>query len=227
MDRKSLRWIVVAALGCSALGAGAQLREPSHAERWREAFDAFAASDRLRRPDAGGVVFVGSSSIRLWPGLESQFSGTAPVVIQRGFGGSRLADCTEHLGQLVTQYRPRQVVVYAGENDIAEGRTPRQVLDSFVAFVQGVHAVLPQTQITYVSIKPSPLRASLLPQVREANRLIADFVAGRPRLDYVDVYSRMIDSDGRVRADLFGDDALHLNSAGYALWREEIAARLR
>lgn len=227
LSKKSFRWILLAALGCAAFSAAAQLREPSHAERWREAFDAWAAADKLRRPDTGGVVFVGSSSIRLWPGLESQFAGTAPVVIQRGFGGSRLDECAAHLGPLVTQYRPRQVVLYAGENDLAEGRTPQQVLDSFAAFVRGVHAELPQAQITYVSIKPSPLRAALLPRVREANRLIADYVAGRPRLDYVDVYSRMVDSDGRVRAELFGDDALHLNAAGYALWREEISARLR
>jgi lysophospholipase L1-like esterase len=224
--RKLLGWLLGGALGYGALGVAAQPAQAPDA-RWRDTFSAFAEADRLRMPEPGGIVFVGSSSIRLWPGLESQFSGSAPVVIKRGFGGSRLADCAENLGQLVTQYKPRQVVVYAGENDLTEGRTPRQVFDSFVAFVRGVHDLLPETQITYVSIKPSPLRAALMPQVREANRLIAEYVADRPRLDYIDVYSKMIDSHGRARSDLFVDDALHLNAAGYALWREEIASRLR
>ena len=194
--------------------------------RWQASFDAFAAADRLAPPTPGGVVFVGSSSIRLWDDLEQRFAGPT-AVIKRGFGGSRLADCAEHLQRLVVPYAPRLVVVYAGDNDLAEGRTPEQVLASFRAFSEGVHAALPDTRIAYVSIKPSPSREALMPLARETNALIAAYAAGRPGLDYIDVYSRMLGADGRPRAELFLPDALHLNAAGYAVWHEAISAHLR
>ncbi len=193
--------------------------------RWRDAFDAFDAADQARSPQPGGVVFVGSSSIRLWNDLESQFE-EVPVV-KRGFGGSRLLDCAEHLQRLVLPYRPRLVVVYAGDNDLAEGRTPAQVLQSFQAFVEGVHQALPATRIAYLSIKPSPLRAALMPQIQQTNALIAAYSAATPQLDFIDVYTRMLGSDGQPRAELFLPDRLHLNADGYALWTSVVGTHLR
>lgn len=127
----------------------------------------------------------------------------------------------------MVRYKPRQVVVYAGDNDLAEGRTPQQVLQSYAAFVEGVHKSLPNTRIAYLSIKPSPSRAALLPAMREANALIAQYSARDERLDFIDVFSRMVDEAGKPRAELFGADALHLNERGYALWRSVIATHLR
>ena len=195
--------------------------------RWRDSFDAFAAADRLRAPQPGGVLFVGSSSIRLWDGLESQFEVGLPGIVKRGFGGSRMADCTRYLDQLVLPYKPRLVVVYAGDNDLAEGRSPRDVLGDFRRFVSGVRATLPDTRIAYLSIKPSPLREILLPRIHEANALIADYVSKTSNLDYIDVHSKMLGPDGRPRADLYGADALHLNAAGYALWKAVVGQHLR
>lgn len=195
-------------------------------ERWRDSLDAFAAADRVRAPQPGGVLFVGSSSIRLWTDLEQQFQ-TQPVVVKRGFGGSRMADCTRYLERLVLPYQPRLVIVYAGDNDLAEGRSPQDVLASFTAFVEGVHEALPHTRIAYLSIKPSPLREALLPQVQETNRLIAQFVAAQPELAYIDVYSKMLDADGHPRKELFSADSLHMNEAGYALWKSVIDPYLR
>ena len=192
--------------------------------RWKESFDAFAAADLQQAPRPGGVLFVGSSSIRLWNDLETQF-GDEPV-IKRGFGGSRMLDVTAHVDQLVLPYQPRLIVVYAGDNDLAEGRSPADVLASFTEFVQRVRAALPQTRIAYLSIKPSPLRAALMPQAIEANRLIAQYSAATPNLDYIDIYSRMLGADGQPRADLYGQDALHLNPAGYAVWKSAISPHL-
>lgn len=195
------------------------------AARWQDSFAAFDAADAAAAPRPGGVVFVGSSSIRLWNDLEQQFQDPIAVT-KRGFGGSRLLDCAEHVQRLVLPYKPRLVVVYAGDNDLAEGRSPEQVLASFQAFVTGVHAALPQTRIAYLSIKPSPLRATLMPAVQRTNALIADYSASRPLLSYVDVYTRMLGTDGRPRAELFSKDALHLNAEGYALWKSVIEERL-
>jgi lysophospholipase L1-like esterase len=123
----------------------------------------------------------------------------------------------------VIRYRPRLVLVYAGDNDLAEGRTAADVLRQFEAFVRGVRAALPETRIAFISIKPSPARASLLPEIRRANALVEQFSVAHPGVAYVDVYTPMLAADGSPRRDLFRSDALHLNSTGYALWKSVIS----
>ena len=193
--------------------------------RWEAAFAGFAADDEAHPHPPGGVLFVGSSTIRLWNDLETQFQDL-PVVIKRGFGGSQLSDCVKHLSRLVLRYRPGTVLVYAGDNDLAAGTPPAEVLRRFTAFVEGVHRELPQTRIIYISIKPSPLRATLLPEIREANALIRDYADREGMVDFIDVYTPMLDASGLPRRELFRDDQLHLNAAGYALWKRVIAPEL-
>jgi len=220
--------LVASTLGIASPARAAELSTStaaSAASPWQDAFDAFAAADRAHPPGAGGVVFVGSSSIRLWDGLETQFE-RLPNVLNRGFGGSQMSDCTKHLQRLVLSYKPSLVVVYAGENDLAAGATPESVLASFKAFADGVRRAQPQTHIAYVSIKPSPLRESLMPKIRATNGLIRDYVASLENAQFIDVHAQMLDAQGRARRELFGNDRLHLNADGYALWRREIAARL-
>ena len=199
---------------------------PDAIERhWQASFDAFDAADRAQLPAPGGVLFVGSSSIRLWDDLETQFSAL-PVVVKRGFGGSSMSDCTAELQRLVVPYKPRLVIVYAGDNDLAAGRSPQQVLKSYTGFVEGVRRALPRTRIAYLSIKPSPLREKLLPAIRATNALIARYTASVKNLDYIDVFTPMLGANGRPRAELFRADELHLNDAGYALWRHVVSAHV-
>lgn len=193
-------------------------------KRWQHSFEAFAASDRDQPPAAGGVVFVGSSSMSLWPDLQAQFP--THNIVQRGLGGARMADCARHVDRLVSPYRPHAVVVYAGDNDLAEGVSPEDVLSAYTDFVQQVHDALPRTRIVFVSIKPSPSRASLIPLVRRANSLVAAHTAHDALLDYVDVFTPMLDDTAQARAELFRADALHLNTAGYALWAKALANHL-
>jgi lysophospholipase L1-like esterase len=191
------------------------------ADPWADAIAAFAQADR-EDPRSGGVVFVGSSSFRLWEDLEQRFQTHA--ALNRGFGGSTLADCVRHLDRLVLPHKPRVVVVYAGDNDLAAGRTPQQVFDDFVALSTRIHQRLPKTEIAFVSIKPSPARADLLDRIRETNTRVRDHIAQHGRfLRYVDVFSPMLDAQGRPRAELFSQDALHLNADGYALWTSLIS----
>lgn len=211
------------ALAQSTAAPGAQT-VPSHA-RWQGSLDAFAKADKERLPGIDGVLFVGSSTIRLWENLAQDFRDV-PVIINRGFGGSTLADCTVFVRQLVTQYKPRQVLVYAGDNDLAEGRSPEQVLQSFEDFVRNVRADLPGTRITYISIKPSPLRKSLMPKAEKANALIARYAQSMPDIGYIDIYTPMLDAAGNPIAEIFRSDRLHLNEAGYRLWQAQIAQYL-
>lgn len=213
-----------------ALAAGCAARQQTDAEvildaRWEASLAAFAAADREKTPGEGGVLFVGSSSIRLWDKLEEQFS-MVPLVINRGFGGSRMEDCAAYVDRLVLPYRPRMVLVYAGDNDLAEGRTPQQVADSFRRFARRVHEALPDTRIAYISIKPSPARLALLEEVRAANALIREQSRAARNIQYVDVFTPMLDARGRPRAELFRADALHLNDEGYALWKSVLVSQI-
>lgn len=220
----TLAFAVFGALTFAASAAGAPSTAPTDSTKgspWEQAFAGFADDDKSHPHPAGGVLFVGSSSIRLWSDLQEQFKDL-PVVINRGFGGSELADCVKNLNRLVIRYRPSTVLVYAGDNDLAAGTTPAEVLHRFAAFVDGVHRELPDTRIAYISIKPSPLRISLMPQIKETNGLIRNYAAGLDKVAFIDVYTPMLDSAGKPRAELFRADSLHLNADGYALWKRVI-----
>jgi lysophospholipase L1-like esterase len=198
----------------------------SAAAAWQQEIDAFLAEDQAHPPVPGGVLFVGSSSIRMWEGLESQFPDQ-PVIVNRGFGGSGMADCVRHWRELVLPHRPRLIVVYTGENDLAGGGAPQDVARGFRQFVDEVQRALPNTRITYVSMKPSPSRRALMPAMRAGNAEIERFVRNRPGLDYVDVFTPMLDEKGQPRESLFVGDGLHMNASGYALWQSLIGPRLR
>ena len=218
--------LAVCGLTAALSGAAAQSQAAANDGRWKESFDAFAAADEARMPTPGGVVFVGSSSIRLWGDLEKDFAGPTAVT-KRGFGGSRMLDCAQHLHELVVRYKPRTVVVYAGDNDLAEGRLPQEVLASFKEFVEGVRRQLPDARIAYLSIKPSPLREALMPEVRKTNALIEAYSEANANLDFIDVHTHMLNVEGRPRPEFFLPDRLHLNARGYALWKSVIAEHLR
>ncbi|UNK50165.1 GDSL-type esterase/lipase family protein [Lysobacter sp. S4-A87] len=181
---------------------------------------AFEQADSVVRRRPGGVVFVGSSSIRLWSSLGDDFPGAAPI--NRGFGGSRLRDTTFYAQRIVIPYQPRAVVVYAGDNDLAEGRTPQQVRDDFAALVSNLRAQLPQARIAFISIKPSPAREALMGRMREANALVRDYARGQQGVDFLDVATPMLDADGQPRSELFLDDHLHMNQNGYAIWTDVV-----
>lgn len=224
--RRFLGATVCAAALCATGAVHAlESRQAAGETGWEDALAAFAAADVKQRPEPGGVLFVGSSSIRLWDALETEFADAR--VIKRGFGGSRLSDCVKLLDRLVIKYRPRTVLLYAGDNDLAEGSTPEQVLERVKAFADGVHGRLPQTNVTFISIKPSPARRALISKARAANRLVQAYAALHPRVDYIDVFTPMLAADGSPRLELFRRDALHLNEAGYALWRTIIRPFVR
>ncbi|WP_422505131.1 SGNH/GDSL hydrolase family protein [Stenotrophomonas sp. GZD-301] len=192
---------------------------------WAGDMAQFAAADRTNPPPRGGIAFIGSSSIRMWDTLASDFPGQK--VFNRGFGGSEVRDSTWYAGQIVIPYAPCKVVFYAGDNDLNSGRSPVQVRDDVVAFVQRVHRDLPKTTVEVISIKPSPSRAQLLPAVVEANGLIQQALARMPNTGYTDIYTPMLGADGQPRASLFREDMLHMTPDGYAIWRDALAPKVR
>lgn len=180
----------------------------------------FEAMDRKDTPPTGGVLFLGSSSIRFWITSAQDFPEL--TVLNRGFGGSQVADSVRYADRIVIPYRPRMIVFYAGTNDIDAGKSPAQVTKDFSEFVVKVHTSLPDTRIVYISINPSVLRIKEAPDVRETNRLIADYVRANNsktlKLSFIDTYSKLLGPDGQPRAEILRPDGLHLNTEGYRLW---------
>ena len=238
-------WIVVALLGVFAPAAAAlapvgtppapaaaqapvEAAAPASLDlaQWEDEIRAFEEEDRRSPPPAAGVLFVGSSSIRLWTTLHADFPGLP--VLNRGFGGSQIREVTALVPRIVLPYEPRLIVFYCGSNDIASGaRNAAEVLDDYRAFVRAVHASLPDTRILFVSIAPNPARWHLRQAFRKANASIKAYTRTDPRLGYIDVWTHMIGVNGRPQPDLFVDDRLHMNEKGYAVWRRVIGARLR
>jgi lysophospholipase L1-like esterase len=186
------------------------------AARFEKEVALFEAADRDSMPPRNAVLFVGSSTIERWTSLKNDFPSVP--VIQRGIGSTRLDDFVRFARRIVIPYRPRQIVLYAGDNDFADGQSARNVYGDFKDFVRIVHRALPQTEIVFVSVKPSPSRWHLAPRMRVTNALVKSYVRRNKRLKYVDVFNPMIGANNHPRPELFVDDSLHLSPAGYALW---------
>jgi lysophospholipase L1-like esterase len=191
-------------------------RTDSGVQEWETEIAAFEASDKTTPPPKEAILFVGSSSIRLWQSLAHDFP--EHKVINRGFGGSHLADCALLVDRVVIPYRPKMVLLYAGDNDIAEGKTPEEVFADFKTFVEKVHVALPKSRIAYISIKPSITRWQLLDNIKATNRLIEGYAQKKKNLMFIDVFTPMLSPDREPRKELFVSDGLHLNAAGYELW---------
>jgi lysophospholipase L1-like esterase len=186
---------------------------------------AFAAQDELQPPPDAPVVFVGSSSIRLWASLAEDM---APIpVLNRGFGGSQLTHLIHYVDETVVRYLPRAVVVYAGDNDLdaSTGKMAEDVARDFGTLAATVHAHAPGARIYFLSIKPSKARWERWPEMRRANELISRLCDGDPRLAFLDVATPLLE-DGKPRDDVFRWDGLHLNATGYREWTRVIRPRL-
>jgi lysophospholipase L1-like esterase len=188
------------------------------AQGWEPAIRNFEEQDKIHPPKPGCIVFAGSSSFRYWDTLTTDMK---PLdVVNRGFGGSEFSDLNLYAQRIVIAYRPSAVVVYEGDNDLAEGspKTPEIVAEDFRKFVQIVHSALPDTWIYILSIKPSRLRWNQWPNMKAANKLMQDFAATQPRVQYIDIATPMFDASGTLPRDLFKADGLHPTPKLYAMW---------
>ena len=217
--RNPIAIAILAAL-CIFLSPASAQPDP---DRWEKAMKAFEESDRANPPPKGGIVFLGSSSFRRWD-LEKSFPGKG--LINRGFGGSQMADALRYLDRIVLPLEPRTLFLYEGDNDIGGGKSPETVESEFSELVARVHAKLPGTKIVFVSVKPSMRRWHLIEKVRDANARVRAIAEANSRVEYIDVDGPLLGPDGEPRRDLFVEDELHLNDAGYAIWAELVAPHL-
>jgi lysophospholipase L1-like esterase len=207
----------------AAADVAVQVDPPSSPE-WATDMARFDAQDAASKPPTDAFVFTGSSSVRMWDTLATDFPGKP--LLNRGFGGSQLRDSVHYAQQIAVRYQPRMILIYAGDNDINAGRTPQQVLHDFRAFVTRVRRDLPETPIAFLAIKPSPSRAQQLPRQQQANALVQAEASRLHKVEFIDVATPMLGADGLPRPELFIEDQLHMNRAGYALWRDIVAPYL-
>lgn len=182
-----------------------------------ERFAGEIAAFAKKSPDKGGIVFVGSSNIRLWSSLKKDFPGLP--VVNRGFGGCVANDMIVHFDTVVARHEPKLVVTYAGGNDIDRKLTVSECLADYTKFLDLIHERLPRTRVIVNSVKIAPIRASQIPKVNDLNRRLEAWCAGKNWVRYLDSSSYLADSSGQPIPGYYQQDMLHLNAEGYAKWR--------
>lgn len=203
----------------SAATQAAGVKEHNFA-RWEKEMSAFEAQDKVSPPAKGGIVFIGSSTVKRWKTLEADFPGLP--VINRGFGGSQIVDSTHFAERIIFPYEPRMVVLRAGGNDIHAGKSAEQVYQDYRDFVKKVHARLPKATIVYISTCPTPSRWAERDATKTCNSLIESYSKRHRYLKYVETYDTVLGPDGQPRPELFVADRLHLSPEGYRLMVERV-----
>jgi lysophospholipase L1-like esterase len=214
MKAKTLRCSAILCLLICTASQPTAAKQPG-SQQWEQAIQAFEAADRTHPPPRGAILFIGSSTIRFWKALAQDFP--EHKVINRGFGGCQIADCTQYADRIVIPYRPRLIILRAGGNDIHAGKTPEQVRDDFQAFVEKVRAKLPKVRIAYMTINATPARWANVEREKKANQLIKDYIAKGENFDYIDTFDATMGADGKPRKELFVMDHLHFNREGYKI----------
>jgi len=201
----------------------AQDQKPAFWEDVRE----FKKKDSASIPPKDAILFIGSSSFTMWQDVNSYFPGYK--IINRAFGGSTLLDQLRYVKEVVFPYKPKQVIIYCGENDLAASDTVdgSDVARRFIRLFTLIRNKFPKVYIAYVSMKPSPSRQMLAAKMISGNEQIKKYLSTKSRAVFVDVYKDMISDEGKPREELFLDDNLHMNKMGYAIWRKAIEPYLK
>jgi len=199
--------------------------EKAGPERWEQAIRAFEAADKAAPPPHGAILFIGSSTVLRWKTLAQDFP--EHQVINRGFGGSQIADSVFYADRIVIPYRPRLIVLRAGGNDIHAGKTPEQVLADFKSFVEKVRIKLPEVRIAYMTINATRARWANVEREKKANQLIKEYIGAGENLDCIDTWDATLGADGKPREDLLVEDRLHFNDDGYRLLASIVRRHLK
>jgi len=193
----------------------------TQAQPFAEEIAAFKKQDSIAFPPKRAILFVGSSSFRLWKDMQDYFP--AYPIINRGFGGSSFPDVIRYAGEIILPYNPKQILIYC-ENDFANNDSlqPVDVTQRFVVLFNIIRKKYKKVPIAYISMKPSPSRTRLMPRFEATNELIKNFLATKKRTAYIDVYHAMLQADGTPMPDIFIQDKLHMNAKGYRIWQKII-----
>ena len=206
---------VIAAVVVIWAGAAVLAQSNPDPARFEKDIAAFEAEDHHAPPAPGGTVFVGSSSIAYWD-VARDFPALRPI--KRGYGGSHVSDTIHFASRIIFSYAPSLVVFYAGDADVAAGKSATQIADDTLALVRLIHAKLPKARVVVVGTKPSPLHWAHMATIRRANAAVREGLAADRLAAYADAEAALLGSDGQPRADFYAENRLNLNERGYAAW---------
>ena len=197
----------------------------SHAQTapFQNEINAFKREDSLHTPPKHAILFIGSSSFRMWGDVQNYFPGYP--IINRGFGGSALPDVIHFAPDIIFPYHPKQIVIYCGDNNLAADTsvTSHIVFERFKTLYKMIRSKSGKgVSVVFISIKPSPSRAQLLPKMIAANALIKDYLSKKNNTAFADVFHPMLDANGKMRPELYCEDQLHMKPEGYAIWQKII-----
>lgn len=184
--------------------------------------DALAAAPFVRDPDRPVIVVTGSSTVRLWRSSARTFPEAQ--VVNTGFGGSTMEALEDHFPGLIKRYDPDQVFIGSGDNDLAAGRSPQQVLAATENLLDRIAVELPEARVAIIAAKPSIRRWYLRDRYEALNAGFDRLAAQRAGVEFVDVWHRLVGPDGQVRPELYADDGLHLNTRGYRIYAAALRA---
>lgn len=217
--------LLLAALACFALVQLSLAAEPGHNfARWEKEIAALELADKTNPPPQGGNLFVGASTIKRWTTLAQDFPDQK--VVNRGFGGSQICDSTHFADRLIFPHRPKLVLLRSGGNDLNAGKTVEQVFADYEEFVKVVHGKLPEATIVFIAQNPSIARWQQADKEKALNDLVQKFIAGKPKLAYIETYDMVLGEGGKPREELFVADKLHFSPAGYKLLADRVRPHL-
>jgi lysophospholipase L1-like esterase len=184
--------------------------------RFKDEVAQLTANDKsLNKKDV--ILFTGSSSVRMWENVQSDFPNYN--VVNRGFGGSQTSDLLYYFDQLILPYNPKKIFIYEGDNDLSAGKSPEQILSTMDSLITLIHEKVSKKVSVYViSAKPSLSRWELRDKYKELNKRMNELASSKKKVYFIDVWTPALDADGNVLKDIFLEDGLHMNEKGYAIW---------
>ena len=199
----------------------ALIADTNNLDRFEREIIRFKKQDSVNGIIKNEILFIGSSSFRKWKTMEQDMFPLK--VLNRGFGGSTIPEIIWYADKIIFPYSPKTIVLYAGENDIANNETEsKTVLKTLKLFVKMIKYNLPETKIYFVSIKPSLARSKYYEKMESTNKILKNYIKNTNNIYYIDVFSSMINADKTIKDDIFIKDKLHLNTKGYNIWKEII-----
>jgi lysophospholipase L1-like esterase len=197
------------------LAQTALAQTPSADIRFEKIVKAYEAADKTEEPPQGAILLVGDSQFFRWKTLKEDLPGY--TVINRGVDSFQFSDVLEFVDRIVLPYKPRMIVLHVGGNDIHTGKSPERLLTDFKTFVTKVRQSLPNVPIVFSSLTPSPARWDEANSRQQANKLMHDYIATQENLYFIDLWNAMLVPNGQPREDIWVEDRIHPNHAGYQI----------
>ncbi len=209
---------MVSGLLCATTFAFTSVAQEQGPERWEETIQKFEQQDAPNPIESGAILFTGSSSIAKWQDISDYFPDQR--IINRGFGGSQFSDLLHYADRVIYPYQPSKIFIYEGDNDIAAGDSPKQIMREAKKLRKKIKKELGDTPVVFISPKPSVARWELKATYEDLNARLKKYADKTKDTEFADVWNPALNDNGKVVEHIFLKDNLHMNAEGYKIWQE-------